>query len=98
MRIDSSTTSIRAFRRRLHPSGSNISPHTSGSNRHWSGLPGRTSIPTFPVEISTVTLPMTPPASVSVMGLKVHSALAGSVPHTNVNVPCEPFRGVITNV
>ena len=36
--------------------------------------------------------------SVSVVGLNAHTAFAGRVPHWKVNVPCDPFSGVIESV
>jgi len=50
------------------------------------------------VAISTVTFPVTPAFSVSVVGLKAHDAFAGRGPHWKVNVPCDPFSGVIESV
>jgi hypothetical protein len=97
-RIANSAVNSNAFRRRLHPSGSNTSPKASGKMRHPAGPLERADDPDPPVDISTVTFPVTPPLSVSVAGLKRHSAFAGSVPHTNANVPCEPFNGVIVSV
>ena len=51
-----------------------------------------------PVATSTVTLPGELTTTISLAGLKLHAALAGSVPHRNVNVPEEPLMVVNTNV
>jgi hypothetical protein len=92
-----STTSNRAFRRRFQASGSRISPQTSGNARRPNGSTTWAD-ELDPVEISTVTFPVTPALSVSVVGLKVHSTCDGRVPHWKVKVPAELFKGVITSV
>ncbi|HUD55280.1 MAG TPA: hypothetical protein VMR02_08635 [Terracidiphilus sp.] len=43
-------------------------------------------------------MPGAPATTVSLAGLKLHAALAGSVPHANVNVPEEPLMVVNTSV
>jgi hypothetical protein len=96
-RIESSPSIIKNLLRR-HPNGSSTSPQTSGTSRHSTGLFGRSSVATAPVEMFKATFPTTPLPSVSVAGLKVQTALAGSVPHRNPNVPCDPFSGVMTNL
>ena len=88
----------RNLRRRRQASGSNTNPQASGSTRHLAGASERTDDPDFPVEICAVTFPVAPALTcMTLPGLKRQSVLAGSVPHWNVNVPANPFAGVITN-
>jgi hypothetical protein len=97
-KIASSPTISKFLRRRRHPIGSNTNPHTTGASRQSTGPFGRANVAAAPVEISTVTFPTTPLASVSVAGLKVQTAFAGRVPHRKPNVPCDPFNGVMINL
>jgi len=87
----------RALRRFDHPNGNNMSAHSTGTAPH----PGPLELATvadWPVEISTVTFPVTPALSVSVVGLNAQTAFAGRVPHCSVKVPRDPFIGVMETV
>jgi hypothetical protein len=50
------------------------------------------------VAICTVALPVAFAATASLVGLNVHIAFAGSVPHAKVNVPADPFNGEMATV
>ena len=53
---------------------------------------------TIPVEICTVTLPLTPDPTAGFAGVKAHEAFDGSVVQPSVNVPWLPLNGVSTSV
>src|ERR1039458_7183015 len=86
-RIASNAANSRAVRRRLHPSGNNSSPQTSGTTPHPAGPGERAEDRDCQVNVCTATFPVAPALTVSMLGLKRHSAFAGSVPLWNVNVP-----------
>lgn len=67
------------FRRLIKASGNSNNPQVKGSMRHPAGLSANAN-PGFPVEIPMFTFPVAPALTVVVVGLKRHSALAGSVP------------------
>jgi hypothetical protein len=52
----------------------------------------------LPVAMDTVTLAVAPEPTVTLAGLKLQAALAGSAPQANVNVPVAPPAGLIVIV
>jgi hypothetical protein len=90
--------SINALRRDLHTSGNISNPHVNGIIFHGLGRIDSTEADACPVAICTVRLPVVFAATDSLVGLKVHAACTGSVPHAKVNVPADPFAGDSANV
>ena len=94
--ISASTTSRSTLRRRAHANGNSSSPQAIGRMRHLTAPPAGSincADVACPVAICTVALPVAFAATASLVGLNVHIAFAGSVPHVKVNVPADPFSG-----
>jgi hypothetical protein len=85
--IASNAHQTSAFLLLFHPSGNSSKTQATGTSLNAPCRFKRALAPDCPTEIPTVTLPVTPPFSVSVLGLKRQIAFAGSVPHAKVKVP-----------
>jgi hypothetical protein len=75
-----------------------MNPQRSGITFQMRGPRERVDVVALPVDMFTVTLPVTPAFRVSDAGTKVQRAFEGSVPHAKVNDPEEPLSGVSTTV
>jgi hypothetical protein len=98
--IANNATIMRIFRLRRHASCNKTNPATAGAApqpaMRESALRAELADP--PVVTCTATFPGALPVTVSLAGLKVQTAFAGSVPHANVNVPEDPPMVVNTRV